>query len=68
MMHSAVPSITDQFGLFRSERTALLSKTRDFSFYLTLNLFEGYEIVRSDPVRYLCLSVQLATDPNMTKC
>lgn len=68
MMHSAVHSIIDQFGLFRSERKALLSKTGDFSFYLTLNLFEGYEIVRSAPVHYLCLSVQLATDLNMTKC
>lgn len=68
MVHSAVHSVTEQFGLFTSERTALRSKTRDFSFYLTLNLFEGYEIVRSDPVHYLCLSAQLATDPNMTKC
>lgn len=55
MVQSVIHSTTDRFGLFTSERTALLSKT-DLSFYLTLNLFEGYEIFRSDPVHHLPIS------------
>lgn len=48
----------DQSGLFTSEGDALLSKTEDLFFYLILNLFEGYEIFRSDPVH--CLPVSAA--------
>lgn len=56
MVQSVIHSITDQFGLFTSEGTALLSKAEDLSFYLNLNLFEEYEIFRSDPVHYLPVS------------
>lgn len=44
-----IPSL-DQKELF------LISKTISLSFYLTLNLFEGYDVLRSDLVHCPCLS------------